>query len=139
MYSTAERTIEQRFYITTTERTTISRSDVQRELLWKYLCADRTHLFERNEARRVSGADARLAVLDWLVGDGKLAQVMPNHFRSNFNVRESTSVVNANYGANHFWNNNRISEVGLHWLGFVTRRRLALRFPELLDEVARTP
>lgn len=41
----------------------------------------RGHLFQRNEARRVCGADTGAAVTDRLVRDGVLAKVSANHLR----------------------------------------------------------
>ena len=38
-------------------------------------------LFEGDESQRVCGSDAGPAVLHWLVGHGKLAQVVGHHLR----------------------------------------------------------
>lgn len=38
-------------------------------------------LLQRDEPRRMCSSDTRATVLDWLVGDGELAQVMATHLR----------------------------------------------------------
>lgn len=38
-------------------------------------------LLQRDETRRVCGSNTRATVLDWLVGDGELAQVVTTHLR----------------------------------------------------------
>lgn len=38
-------------------------------------------LLQRDETRRMCSSNTRATVLDWLVGDGELAQVVTTHFR----------------------------------------------------------
>lgn len=38
-------------------------------------------LLQRDETRRMCGSNTRATVLDWLVGDGELAQVVTAHLR----------------------------------------------------------
>lgn len=38
-------------------------------------------LLQRDETRRMCSSDTRATVLDWLVGDGELAQVVATHLR----------------------------------------------------------
>lgn len=64
--------------------------------------------------RSVTGS----TVSDWGVGDGELTQVVANHLWLNLNGVENLTVVDTNQGADHLWNNNHVSQVGLDdsWL-----------------------
>lgn len=53
-----------------------------------------TSLLQRDEARRVGGANARLAVLDRLVGDGVLCQVATDHVRLDLDLHVTTTMIN---------------------------------------------
>lgn len=59
-----------------------------------------------------------LTVSDWGVGDGELTQVVANHLWLDLNGVENLTVVNTNQRANHLWDNNHVSQVGLDdsWL-----------------------
>lgn len=76
---------------------------------------DRTRLFQWNESgRSVTGS----TVSDWGVGDGELTQVVTNHLWLDLNGVENLTVVDTDNGADHLWDNNHVSQVGLDhsWL-----------------------
>lgn len=55
---------------------------------------------------------------DWGVSDGELTQVVANHLWLDLDGVENLTVVDTNDGADHLWNNNHVSQVGLDnsWL-----------------------
>lgn len=53
-----------------------------------FICTNTAILLQRDETRRMCGSNTRATVLDWLVGDGELAQVVTAHLRL---WREETS------------------------------------------------
>lgn len=57
-----------------------------------------------------------------LVGDGKLAKIMTNHLRLNFNLVKGLSVVDTNVGTNKLRNNDHVAQVSLNDLRFVFLR-----------------
>ena len=73
----------------------------------------------------MGGTDTGPSVLDWLVGDGELAQVVSNHLRLDLNLCEDLAVVNANNGANHLGDDDHFLEVDLDHIGFHWREPLS--------------
>lgn len=71
---------------------------------------------------------------NWSVGDRELTQVVTNHLWSNLNLVENLTVVNTNNGANHLWDDNHVSQVGLDgsWLLVWLSRKLSSS--QLLDQ-----
>lgn len=55
---------------------------------------------------------------DRSVSDGELTQVVANHLWLDLDGVEHLTVVNTNQGADHLWNNNHVSQMGLDdsWL-----------------------
>ena len=80
------------------------------------------------------GSNAGLAVLDWLVADGKLCKVVPNHVILDLHLVEGLSIVHANDAANHLWDNDHVPQVSPHWLWLLSLICLLLGLPQLLDE-----
>lgn len=73
------------------------------------------HLSQWHESgRRVTSS----TVSNWSVSDREFTQVVTNHLRSDFNGVENLTVVNTDNGANHLWDDNHVSQVGLDnsWL-----------------------
>lgn len=55
-----------------------------------FICTKNTAiLLQRDEPRRMCSSNTRATVLDWLVGDGELAQVMATHLRLKRRKKES--------------------------------------------------
>lgn len=82
-----------------------------------YTICDRraVRLSQWDESRRsVTGS----TVSDWSVSDGELTQVVANHLWLDLNGVENLTVVDTNQRANHLWNDNHVSQVGLDnsWL-----------------------
>lgn len=75
---------------------------------------------------------------DRLVGDGEFTQVVSNHFRLDFDSVENFTVVNGDLGANHFRDDEHITEVGLNDGRLLIWRSLLLSLTKLLDETERT-
>jgi hypothetical protein len=63
-----------------------------------------------------------------------LGEVVANHFRLDFNRVEDLAVVNANDRADHFGDDDHVTEVCLDDSGFFVRRSLLLCLAEFLDE-----
>lgn len=66
--------------------------------------------------------------------DGEFAQVVSNHLRFNFNLVELLSRVDADDTANHFWDHDHVSEMGLDEIRFLIRLGLLLCLAELLNQ-----
>ena len=56
-------------------------------------CTSINSLFERDESRRVGGANTRSTVLDRLVRDAELSQVMSDHFGLQKSERNQGKVI----------------------------------------------
>merc|ERR1712113_16491 len=95
------------------------------------------NLLEGNETGRVGGADTGSSVLDWSVRDREFGQVVTNHFRLDFDLVELLSGVDTDDAANHFWDNDHISQVSLDQVRFLVWLSLLLGLAELLDETHR--
>jgi len=67
----------------------------------------------------MSGTNTRSAMLNWLVCDGELAKIMPNHLWLDFNLVESFPVVYTNHAPDHFWKNDHTPQVCLNDLWFL--------------------
>jgi len=52
-------------------------------------------------------------VSNWLVCDGKLAEVVTSHFWTDFDLVEGLAVVDAHNRANHFWDDDHVTEMCL--------------------------
>jgi len=77
------------------------------------LSAPRGALLERDELGRAGCTNTGATVLDRLVSDGELAQIVTNHIRLDFHLREVETVIHAHHGANHFWYDNHVAVVSL--------------------------
>merc|ERR1719300_394395 len=91
-------------------------------------------LLEGDESGAVGGSNTGPTVLNRLVGDGELAQVVPNHLWLDLNLCEDLAVVNSNNGAGHLGDNDHVPEVGLHYVGLLVGGSLLLLLPQLLDQ-----
>ena len=69
-----------------------------------------------------------------LVGDGELSQVVTNHLRLDFNLREDLAVVDSNNGSSHLRNDNHVSQVGLDNIRLLIDGAFLLLLAELLDQ-----
>ena len=86
--------------------------------------ADRS--FERGVRGALGGADSGLAVPGGLVGDGKLAEVPADHVELDLDVVEGLAVVDSDVGADHFWEDDGVAQVGLDGDGLLAERRVLL-------------
>jgi hypothetical protein len=82
----------------------------------------------------VGSTNTGFTVLNGLVTESKLAQVVADHFRLNFDVGETLAVVNTNNGADHLRDDDSITQVSLDSLRLVTDGGLTLRLSELLNQ-----
>ena len=57
-----------------------------------------------------------------LVGDGKLAQVPADHVELDLDVVEGFAVVDCDVGADHLWEDDGVTEVGLDGYGLFSER-----------------
>lgn len=73
-------------------------------------------------------------MLDGLVRDRELSQVVTNHLRLDFDLVEFLARVDTDNTANHFWNDNHVSEVCLDEVWLFVGLGLLLGLSELLDE-----
>ena len=62
---------------------------------------------------------------------------MSNHLRLDFNLVEFLSGVDTDNAANHLWDDNHVSEVGLDEVCLLVWLGLLLRLTELLDQTHR--
>ena len=84
--------------------------------------------------RTLGGAHPRSAVLGWLVGDCKLAEVSANHIELDLDVSESLASVYPNNVAHHLGHDDSISEMSLDWSGLFSWLHISLGFPALIEE-----
>ena len=82
----------------------------------------------------MGGTDTGPSVLDWLVGDGELAQIVTNHLGLDLDLVEGLAVVDTDDGAGHFGDDDHVPQVGLDDVGLLVGRALPLLLTELLDE-----
>lgn len=82
----------------------------------------------------MGSSDTRSSVLDWFVGNGELGEVVTDHLRSDFDLVENFSVVDSDDGADHLWNDDHVSQMGLDWSWLLVCRSVLLGLSELLDE-----
>ncbi len=87
-----------------------------------------------NEARRVGGSNAGLAVLDGLVADGELCKVVANHVVLDLHLVEGLAIVDADDAADHLGHDDHVPQVCPHWLGLLALLSLLLGLPQLLDQ-----
>ncbi len=73
-------------------------------------------------------------MLDGLVGDGELAQVATNKVRLDLNIDELLSVVDTDDGADHLWEDDSVSEVGLDGDWLLTISNILLSLGQFLDQ-----
>lgn len=59
---------------------------------------------------------------------------MANHFGLNFDLVEGLSGVDTDDGADHLWDNDHVTEVGLDEVGLLVGASLLLGLAQLLDE-----
>ena len=91
-------------------------------------------LLEWDESGGVGSTDTWSSVLDWLVGDGELSEVVSDHLRSDFDLVEDLSIVDTDDRANHFWDDDHISEMCLDWCWLFVCLCIFLCLSEFLDE-----
>ena len=99
----------------------------------------------------MGGTDTRSSVLDGvaikhvsiyipsiqginILRDREFAQVVSNHFWLNFNLVENLSRVDTNNTANHLWDDDHVSEMGLDEVWLLIWLGLLLCLTELLDQ-----
>ncbi len=61
----------------------------------------------------LSGSDTGLTVLAWLVGQRELSQIPANHVELDFHIVKGFSIVDGHIIANHFREDDGITEVSL--------------------------
>ncbi|EPY39590.1 small subunit ribosomal protein S15e [Angomonas deanei] len=91
-------------------------------------------LLQRNEARRVAGANTGAAVEHGVVGHGELTEVAADHLTLDLNVTEEVTVVDADDGTDHLGGDDHITEVGADGLGLLTNLDVLLGLAEALQE-----
>ena len=91
-------------------------------------------LLEWDKSGAVGGTDTGPTVLDWLVGDGELAQVVSNHLWLDLHLGEDLPVVDTNNGAGHLGDHHHVPQVGLHNIGLLVDGSGLLLLTELLDQ-----
>ena len=89
---------------------------------------------EGDEAGRVGRADAGLAVLDRLVGDGELRQVVADHVGLDLDLVEGLAVVDADHGADHLGEDDHVAQVRADRLGLLAGGAVLLGAAQLLDQ-----
>jgi hypothetical protein len=102
----------------------------------------------------VGGTDTRSSVLDWLaikqlvvfinkinipsrlnlLRDREFSEVVTNHLRLDFDLVEFLSRVDTDNRADHLWDNDHVTEVGLDEVWLLVGLGLLLRLAELLDQ-----
>lgn len=82
------------------------------------------NLLQRDESRRVGGADSGAAVSHGSVGDGELAQVVAHHLGLDVDVVEHLAVVHRDLGVNHLGHDEHVAEVGLDHSGLIENAAL---------------
>lgn len=58
-------------------------------------------------------------VLNRLISDGELAKVMTNHLGADFDLIISLAIVNTHDGSNHLREDDHITKMGFHNLGYL--------------------
>ena len=91
-------------------------------------------LLEWDKSGAVGGTDTGPSVLDWLVGDGELAQIVTNHLGLDLDLVEGLAVVHADDGAGHFGDDDHVPQVGLDHVRLLVGWALPLLLAELLDQ-----
>jgi len=91
-------------------------------------------LLERNESGRVSSTQTGTAVFDGLVRDGELPKIVASHLRLDLNRVKDFAIVNANNTADHLWDDDHVTKVGLNNCRLLIWRCFLLRLTQLLDE-----
>jgi hypothetical protein len=64
----------------------------------------------------------------------EFTKVMTNHFRADFDLVESLTVVDTNDGTDHFRDDDHVTQVGLDGRGLFARGGFSLGLAKLLDE-----
>jgi len=82
----------------------------------------------------VSSTDTWTTVLDWLVRDGEFSQVVTNHLGLDLDLVELLSGVDTDDAANHLWDDNHVTEMGLDEVWLLIWLGLLLSLAELLDQ-----
>merc|ERR1712193_169634 len=93
-----------------------------------------TRLLERNETRRVGGTDTRPTVLDGPVRNAELAKVVADHLWLDLDLVELLAAVDADDGADHFGDDDHVTQMRLDEVGLLVGLGLLLSLAELLDE-----
>jgi len=73
-------------------------------------------------------------VLHWPVRAGEFGKIVTGHLRLDFDRVENLAVVNTDHTANHFGDDDHVSEVRLDYCGFFVRGGFLLGFAQLFDE-----
>ncbi len=73
-------------------------------------------------------------MLNGLVSDGKFAQVMSDHLRSDFNLVVGLAVVHTNDRSNHFGEHDHVSEVSLDDSRLLAHLAFLLALPQFLQK-----
>lgn len=71
------------------------------------------------------------------VSNGKLSQIVSNHFRLDLHIIKDLSIVDSNDRSNHLGDNDHVPEVGLDCRGLFIGQSLFLGLAKLLDEAHR--
>ena len=92
--------------------------------------------FSRNTPQE--GGRVVLSVI-YLVGDGELSKVVPDHLRLYLHLVEGLPVVHSDNRAGHLGDDDHVTKVGLHHVGLLVDRAFLLLLAELLDQGHRLP
>lgn len=79
-------------------------------------------------------SNTRATMLYRLIRNGKLPQVVADHFRANFYLIKSLAVVNTDNRTNHFGENDHIAKVRLHHGRFLPNIAILLTFTQLIKK-----
>jgi len=94
----------------------------------------RYSLSERDESGGRRRPDTWSTVSSRLVGNGEFPKVVSDHLRLDLNLVERVSVVDADDGTNHLWNDDHVSEVRSHGLWLLSLWGFLLGLVELLNQ-----
>lgn len=70
----------------------------------------------------------------WLVSDGELSKVMPDHLWADFNDGKLASIVHSDVATDHVWEDDGIAQVRSDKLGLVEEPALLLGLAEALEQ-----
>lgn len=73
-------------------------------------------------------------MLDRLVADREFAQIKAHHLRLDLDLIKLLPRVDPNHAANHFGDDDHVSKVGFHQVGFLVGLGFLFGFAQLFDQ-----